>query len=123
MKTDIKNRADIERLVYAFYLKIKADKTISYFFDEVAQVEWEKHTPKVCDFFENILFYSGNYEGNPMVTHEKLSQKSKVTAAHFNLWNHYFISTVDELFVGVKAEEIKERAIKIAAAMMYKTLA
>jgi hemoglobin len=122
MKTDIKNKADIERLVDAFYIKIKADTSISYFFDEVAQVRWEEHLSKVSDFFENILFYSGNYEGNPMVTHENLHQKSKVTAVHFNLWNQHFISTVDELFAGVKAEEIKERVINIAAAMMHKTL-
>jgi hemoglobin len=122
MKTDIKNKVDIERLVDAFYVKIKADKEISYFFDEVARVKWEDHLPKVCAFFENILFYSGNYEGNPMVTHENLHYKSKVSAAHFSLWNQHFISTVDELFAGVKAEEIKERAINIAAAMMHKTL-
>jgi hemoglobin len=51
-----------------------------------------------------------------------LHYKSKVSAAHFSLWNQHFISTVDELFAGVKAEEIKERAINIAAAMMHKTV-
>ena len=31
-----------------------------------------------------------------------------------------WIATVDELFVGAKAEEIKQRATNIAAAMMHK---
>ena len=56
MKTDIKNRADIEKIVNAFYVKIKADADISYFFNEVAKVNWEDHLPKMYNFFENISF-------------------------------------------------------------------
>jgi hemoglobin len=70
MKTDIKNRADIEKLVTVFYGKVKEDAAISYFFNDVAKVNWENHLPKMCDFFENILLSSGNYDGNPMSAHE-----------------------------------------------------
>ncbi|WP_395050499.1 group III truncated hemoglobin [Flavobacterium sp.] len=122
MKTDIKNRADIEQLVNAFYFKIKADDAISYFFIEVANVNWETHLPKVCDFFENILFSTGDYDGNPMIIHRELNKKSAVSPNHFKRWNTLFDSTVDELFVGLKADEIKQRAINISAAMMHKTL-
>ncbi|HQE33296.1 MAG TPA: group III truncated hemoglobin [Flavobacterium alvei] len=120
MKTDIKDRADIEQLVAIFYGKIKEDASISYFFNEVAKVNWDEHLPKMCDFFENILFFSGNYEGNPMVAHEDLHKKSEVRGEHFNHWNALFDATVDELFEGKKAEEIKQRSVNIAAAMMQK---
>lgn len=120
MKTDIKDRADIEQLVAIFYGKIKEDASISYFFNEVAKVNWEEHLPKMCDFFENILFFSGNYDGNPMVAHEDLHKKSEVKGEHFNHWNALFDATVDELFEGKKAEEIKQRSVNIAAAMMQK---
>lgn len=122
MKTDIKNRKDIEKLVNVFYEKIKIDTGLSYFFNDVAKVKWENHLPKMYDFFENILFSSGNYEGNPMVTHEELHKKSPVNQEHFKHWNQLFAKTVDELFAGEKAEEIKQRAINISAAMMHKTL-
>ncbi len=122
MKTDIKNRADIEKLVNAFYDKIKVDAAISYFFNDIAKVKWEDHLPKMYNFFENILFSSGNYEGNPMVTHEELHKKSPVNYSHFNRWNALFDKTVDELYEEKKAEEIKRRAINISAAMMQKTL-
>lgn len=121
MKTDIKNRADIEKLVNIFYEKIKTDPKISYFFNDVAKVNWENHLPKMYDFFENILFSAGNYDGNPMVAHEELHKKSEVKREHFQHWNSLFDETVDELFFGVKAEEIKQRATNIAAAMMHKT--
>ncbi|WP_304199497.1 group III truncated hemoglobin [Flavobacterium alvei] len=120
MKTDIKDRADIEQLAAIFYGKIKEDASISYFFNEVAKVNWEEHLPKMCDFFENILFFSGNYDGNPMVAHEDLHKKSEVKGEHFNHWNALFDATVDELFEGKKAEEIKQRSVNIAAAMMQK---
>lgn len=120
MKTDIKNRTDIEKLVSVFYGKINRDAAIGYFFNDVAKVNWEKHLPKMCDFFENILFSSGNYEGNPMSAHEELHQKSEVRGEHFEHWIALFDATVDELFEGEKAEEIKKRAKNIASAMMHK---
>lgn len=121
MKRDIKNREDIEKLVTIFYDKVKQDPAISYFFDDVAKVNWEKHLPKMCDFFENILLSSGNYDGNPMVAHEELHKKSEVKENHFERWKSLFDATVDELFIGVKAEEVKRRATNIAGAMMHKT--
>jgi hemoglobin len=121
MKTDIKNRTDIEKLVTIFYGKVKSDAAISYFFNDVAKVNWENHLPKMCDFFENILFSSGNYDGNPMLAHEELHKKSEVKVEHFDHWNTLFDETVNELFIGVKAEEIKQRASNIATTMMHKT--
>lgn len=120
MKTDIKNRSDIEKLVTVFYGKVKEDAVISYFFNDITKVNWENHLPKMCDFFENILLSSGNYNGNPMQAHEELHKKSEVREEHFQHWNALFDATVDELFIGVKAEEIKQRATNIAAAMMHK---
>lgn len=122
MKTDIKGREDIEKLVNSFYSKIESDDVIGFFFTDVAKVKWEEHLPKMSDFWENILFSSGNYNGNPMDKHEELNQKSEVSRAHFTHWNLMFDETVDELFVGEKAEEIKRRAVNISAAMIHKTL-
>ena len=76
----------------------------------------------MSDFFENILFSTGDYDGNPMDTHRELNQKSTVSVDHFKRWNFLFDSTVDELYVGAKADELKLRAANIAAAMMNKTV-
>ena len=122
MKSDIKNRTDIEKLVNVFYDKIKTDAEIGYFFTEVAKVDWEKHLPIMYNFWENILFSTGNFEGNPMLKHKDLHQKSKLNPAHFLHWNVLFSDTVDELFVGDRATEIKQRAKNIAAVMMTKAL-
>ncbi len=122
MKPDIRNRKDIETLVNAFYEKIKTDVKIGYLFNDVANVNWELHLPKMYDFWENILFSTSNYEGNPMAKHKTLHDKSPMTKAHFQHWIDLFNKTVNTHFEGPKAEEIKNRAMNIASAMMYKTL-
>ncbi|GGC77784.1 hypothetical protein GCM10011508_01520 [Flavobacterium lutivivi] len=123
MKTDIRNRKDIEKLVNAFYEKVKTDEVIGYLFTDVAKVNWETHLPKMYNFWENILFYTANYSGSPMAVHKDLHQKSTMTETHFHHWNKLFNETVDKLFAGPKADEIKNRASNIAQVMMYKTLA
>ena len=50
MKTDIRNRKDIELLVDTFYDKIKTDAVIGFLFTEIAQVNWETHLPRMYDF-------------------------------------------------------------------------
>ncbi|MFN8274612.1 MAG: group III truncated hemoglobin [Flavobacteriaceae bacterium] len=122
MKPDIQNRKDIETLVNAFYDKVKTDAVIGYLFNEVAQVNWQTHLPKMYDFWQNILFFTGNYDGNPMAKHKELHLKSSMNPSHFAHWNKLFTETVDQFFQGPKAEEIKNRALNISAAMMYKTL-
>ena len=122
MKTDICNRKDIEQLVDTFYDRVKADNTIGYLFNDVARVNWEEHLPKMYNFWENILFFTGNYSGSPMAVHRELHKKSTMSEQHFRHWNTLFADTVDSLFTGPKADEIKERAANIASVMMYKTL-
>lgn len=122
MKTDITDRKDIEILVDAFYDKIKTDDVIGYLFTDVAQVNWQLHLPKMYDFWENILFQTGNYNGNPMLRHKELHEKSTMESSHFKHWNFLFNKTVDELFEGVKADEIKLRATNIAQVMRFKTI-
>lgn len=122
MKKDIKNRKDIETLVDTFYDKVRVDPVIGYLFNDVAHVNWAEHLPKMYNFWENIMFFTGNYSGSPMIVHRELHQKSTMTEAHFAHWVSLFTATVDSLFEGPKADEIKSRATNIAGVMMYKTL-
>jgi len=120
MKNDIQNRKDIEKLVDVFYDKVKADSTIGYFFTEIVKVNWDKHLPRMYDFWENILFQSGTFTGNPMARHQQISEQSKITDAHFAQWIFLFDAAVDELFEGDNALLIKQRAKSIAFIMLSK---
>jgi len=121
MKTDIKDRTDIALMVNSFYEKVKKDETIGYIFNDVAKVDWDHHLPIMYDFWEGIIFQTGNYEGNPMRVHINLNQVTPLQPAHFARWKQLFLETVNELFEGEKAELARQRAVSIATMMEIKT--
>jgi len=120
MKTDIESRKDIVRLINSFYGKVKADPVIGFIFNDIVKVNWEKHLPVMYDFWENTLFYTGNYLGNPMEIHTRLNRLTPLQAKHFQQWTVLFNETVDEIFAGEKAELAKQRALSIATLMQIK---
>lgn len=122
MKKDIENRKDIELLVTSFYDKVKADDTIGYIFNDIAKVNWQKHLPVMFDFWENVLFYTGGYEGNPMIIHQHINRVVPLTKPHFKRWEELFTQTVDELFEGTNAILAKQRALSISTVMQIKII-
>ena len=122
MKKDITSRKDIEILVDAFCSKIKNDEQIGFIFSDIAKVNWQKHLPVMYDFFENMLFYTGSYTGNPMELHKHINRLFPLTEDHFKQWIYLFIKTVDELYEGATASLVKQRATSIAAVMQIKIL-
>lgn len=123
MKKDITSRKDIELLVDEFYTKVKDDEFIGFIFTDVANVNWEKHLAVMYDFFENMLFYTGPYTGNPMELHKHVNKLYPLTEVHFKRWNQLFGQTVDELFTGETASLVKARALSISAVMQMKIAA
>jgi hemoglobin len=122
MKNDIENKQDIQLLVDSFYEKVKADPVIGFIFNDVVRVNWEKHLPVMYSFWENTLFYTGHYNGNPMEMHIRLNSLVPLGANHFKQWTGLFMQTVDELFNGEIAELAKQRAVSISTVMQIKIL-
>ena len=122
MKNDITNRDDIILLINTFYEKVKQNEVIGYIFNDVAKVNWEKHLPVMYDFWENVIFFTGNYNGNPMMVHKHLNDKTSLSADHFKEWIKLFTQTVDDLFEGERAELTRQRAMSIATAMQVKII-
>lgn len=122
MKKDIETRKDVEQLVDRFYTKVRQDETIGFIFNDIARVNWEKHLPVMYDFWENTLFYTGSYDGNPMKIHQDLHRRIPFTEYHFNQWLKLFTDTLDELFEGVITEMARQRALSISTIMKIKIL-
>ena len=117
MKQDITTREDVERLVLSFYDKVKVDEQIGFIF---SRVDWEKHLPVMFNFWENTLFYTGGYTGNPVEAHRRIHSFVPLKEEHFQRWISLFTATVDELFEGEKAELAKQRAVSIATILRIK---
>lgn len=120
MKKDIETKDDIRLLIDAFYTKVRSNEVIGYIFNDIARVDWEHHTPIICDFWESVLFHTGPYARNPLQIHKALNEQHPLTAGHFKEWLRLFNDTVDELFEGLNAGLIKQRAQSIATVMQLK---
>jgi len=120
MKKDIENREDLHKLLTSFYNRLLADKSISYLFTDVAQIDLPHHLDILVNFWDSVLFQNDVYRKNAMQPHVILNQKSPLQKHHFETWLRYFNQTVDELFDGEKAFLAKERALSIATVMQIK---
>jgi hemoglobin len=118
--SDIKSRADIEKLIIIFYEKVKLNTTIGFIFNEVAVMDWPHHISVIVDFWETILLDNPVYKKNAMEVHYDLNKKVALKKEHFKSWLYLFTSTVDELYEGKIATLAKTRAKSIADVMLFK---
>lgn len=119
-KRDIENREDVVLFVSTFYKKAIQDDLIGFFFTEVAAINLEEHLPIMYNFWENILFHTGNYQGGMMYKHIMLNQKEPLHPEHFERWYALFSQTIDTNFTGPNAEEAKKRARMVIQTMPLK---
>lgn len=117
---DIQNRNDVEQVIIQFYSRIKADSRLNIFFTEVISVKWEEHIKLMCDFWENVLFHTGEYEGNPLETHKRINAIKNTNPEHFKAWLELFFTSIDSLFTGPNSNRMKEHAAAIAKVMETK---
>lgn len=73
MKNDIVDKQDIVRIVNAFYKSVREDLVLKPFFKDVSN--WESHLENMYSFWENVLFHTGTYAGNPMQKHFEVNSK------------------------------------------------
>jgi hemoglobin len=111
---DITGRADIERLVNAFYDRIRKDDLLGFIFNDVAKTDWGAHLPKMYAFWETMIFRSGGFVGNPLAAHARLVPLTEMGRLQFDRWLAVFTATVDELFAGEYAERIKNAGADMA---------
>ncbi|VAW29481.1 hypothetical protein MNBD_BACTEROID06-1771 [hydrothermal vent metagenome] len=116
---DIENEQDVKLFLDAFYEKVKVDDTIAYLFNDVANLDWEAHMPKIYAFWEGILLGRSGFNGDVMGMHIRLHQKEKLTTEHFDRWIALFTETVKEMYSGFKTEEAINRANIIRRTIEY----
>ncbi len=117
---DIEQREDIEHLVNLFYRQVIDDKIIGYFFNEVVELNWEKHIPIMYDFWETVLHAKMRYKGSPIPIHIELSRKEPLKPFHFQRWIQLWETTVRTNFSGEKANEAVKKAKLMGELMMVK---
>lgn len=120
---DIEDRADIERLVRAFYGRALDDPILGFIFTDVAHLDVEAHVPVIANFWETVLLGAQSYRGGAFRPHAELHAKVPLRAGHFERWLWLWRTTVDELFAGPRAEEAKAHANRVGHAFYQRIAA
>jgi len=104
--------AMIERLVRAFYDKVRADAELGPIFDARIR-DWEPHLAQMFAFWSSVVLMTGRYHGTPMVKHNRLP----VDAGHFDRWLALFEETAREICPPQATEHFMDRARRIASSL------
>lgn len=116
MKKDIEYLADVQLLVNTFYDRVRKDDFIGHIFDEIIQDRWPEHLNKMYSFWQTVLLAEHTYSGRPFIPHLEMP----IHKQHFDRWIELFFSTVDELFIGKRAELAKWQGNRMAEMFQLK---
>ncbi|MCW2621376.1 MAG: hypothetical protein JWL64_978 [Frankiales bacterium] len=111
--SDVSDRADVERLLRAFYRRAFADELLGPVF-AASGMDLEQHLPIMCDFWETVLFRAGLYRRNALAVHKELHERVPLRSEHFDRWLELWTTTVSELFQGAQADLATVQAERIA---------
>ncbi len=115
-KVDINNLEDVKLFVNDFYRKVREDELLKDVFDNVLHDRWDTHLEKMYTFWQTVLLGEYTYKGTPFPPHAPLP----VQAVHFERWVTLFNATIDEFFVGERAEQAKWQGSRMAEMFLSK---
>lgn len=109
--------AQIDRLVAAFYARIRADEVLGPIF--IAAIgtgaeEWRAHEAKIAGFWRNATGIDRAYSGNPMVVH---ASNHAIQPVHFDRWLALFRETATEVLPDLPAQGIAALADRIGQSL------
>ena len=111
---DLDDRDAVAEMVVRFYRDVAMDDLLGPMFNDVAQVDWAEHLPKLTAFWCRALFSMPGYEGNPFRAHQLVHAQRAFTTAHFERWLEIFHETIDAGWAGTNVEKAKALANKVA---------
>jgi hemoglobin len=113
----IESREDVQLLVNTLYSKIRKDELLGPIFNSyISEDEWPQHLIKLTDFWETNLFGVPKFKGSPTQKHLKVDEnlEYRIDPLHFGKWLQLWVETINELFVGDRADKAIYMARKMA---------
>ena len=120
--SDLDTRNEIHDLVVYFYREIVFDEFLDYVFEDVAQVDWNSHIPRLIDYWCGVLLRQPGYDGMMLVAHEEVHGIESFTLEHFERWFTMWVGCVNARWQGPHAEKAKSHADNMARVMSRRLL-
>ncbi len=112
--------ADIDRLVAAFYVRIRAHPMLGPVFARAIAPEdgpvWRAHEAKIAAFWRNAIGIDRAYDGNPTRVHVETRE---VQPGMFSVWLDLFAETARAELTPAQAASIEALARRIGEGMRY----
>ena len=103
----------MERVVHAFYGRIRLDPLLGPIFQEHVS-DWSQHLPAMVAFWCRTVLHTGHYSGRPMEAHMRIPG---LGAVHFERWLKLWAATVEEVAPPSAHEALMVPARGIAASI------
>ena len=110
------DEAGLERLVHAFYARVREDAELGPIFN-AAIADWPEHLGKLSAFWSSVMLTSGRYKGQPVPAH--LKHRDRITPALFARWLALWGETARELMSPGAAAALEVKAARIAESLQF----
>jgi hemoglobin len=111
---DLDSPEEIAEMVRRFYADVAMDDLLGPVFEDIAQVDWSEHLPKLTAFWCRALLGEQGYAGNPFRAHAEVHAQAPFTSAHFERWLNLFTETLELGWVGPRADRALALARQVA---------
>lgn len=108
------NDEGLQKLVTAFYSRVRADVELGPIFNDAIE-DWPEHLDKLTDFWSSVMLTSGRYKGQPVPAHVK--HKDRISPELFDRWLGLWAQTTDELMEPEAALQLQAKAARIAESL------
>ena len=105
---------DLQRLVDAFYAKVRADALLGPVFG-AAVADWSEHLEKLGAFWSSVMRTTGRYKGSPMGAH--LRHAAAIQPEMFDHWLALWRETAAEELAPEDAAAVIGKAERIAESL------
>ena len=109
--------ADIQRLVAAFYGRVRVDSILGPIFAQKIpdnKEAWDIHMAHIGDFWSSIFLKTKRFTGNPMIKHTAIDG---IAPTHFTHWLDLFSDTAEQVLNPGQHAAVTEMAERIAQSL------
>lgn len=111
---DLITEENLEKLVDAFYARVRRDPLIGPIFNGAIH-DWDEHLGKLTAFWSSVMLTSGRYKGSPMAAH--LRHIDAITPDMFQRWLALWAETTTDLMPADAALALQDRANRIGESL------
>jgi hemoglobin len=119
---DLDSPDAIAEMVRRFYADVTQDDLLGPMFNDVAQVDWSEHLPKLTAFWCRALLGVTGYQGNPFRSHALVHARHEFTPEHFERWLTLFHETLELGWTGPNTRRARELADNVARVHSHQLL-